>query len=264
MPGLNTRIGKSTTCLTTIRRYLTQTVTTIRFLLWQSQRLMGVMAKIGRRSGPERNAKTSRPGGARSKGRESWRRLFQRGRRNLRSAEGFIGMARQIIDVCETIAREHPIRAVHEMQRVAGLLDEAAKRFARVAECITETYDRIAEAPGESGDAPARMIADIQSWIETGTKLALVGNRFDKSFAELIDYAQSGNAPLDMSELHRRRVHPVPVIARHPAPRVLSVENDRIFSIHVRRQRSVLVTVAEAPRRVSRGRAPPLVSTCPL
>ena len=173
-------------------------------------------------------------------------------------------MARQIIDVCETIALEHPIKAVHEMYRVTGLLVEAADRLARLSNCICETYDRIAEAPASAGDAPARMIADLQSWIETGTKLALLGNRFDRSFAELIDYAQSGNAPLDMSELIKRRVHPVPVLARHPAPKVLSIENDRIFRIHVRRQRPACLAVAEAPKRVSRGRAPPPVSICLL
>jgi hypothetical protein len=227
------------------------------------------MTNVGRRTALVRNARKSRPAGVRScgsrlKGRESWRRLFQRGKRNLRSAEGFLGMARQIIERCEAIAVEHPIRAIHDMQRVTGLLVEATQRFGRVLECICETHDRIAEAPLEAGDAPARMIADLQSWIETGTKLTQLGNRFDKSFAELIEYAQSGNAPLDMSELLRRRVHPVPVLARHPAPKVLSIENDRIFCIHVRRQRSVHVTVAEAPTRVSRGRAPPLVSTCSL
>ncbi len=227
------------------------------------------MTNANRRQAPGRNAKKSRRArvrsrGSRVKGRESWHRLFQRGRRNLRSAEGFIGMARQIIERCETIALEHPIKAVHDMYRVTGLLVEATKRFGRVLECICETYDRIAEAPGECVDAPALMIADMQSWIETGTKLALLGNRFDKSFAELIEHVQSGNAPLDMSELHKRRVHPVPVLARHPAPKVLSVENDRIFRIHVRRQRPTRLAVAEAPTRVSRGRAPPLVSTCPL
>jgi len=216
-----------------------------------------------------KNAKTSRRGGVRSggsrlKGRESWHRLFQRGRRNLRSAEGFIGMARRIIDVCETIALEHPIKAVHDMYRVTGLLVEAADRLARLSKCICETYDRIAEAPAYAGEAPARMIADLQAWIETGTKLALLGNRFDKSFGELIDYAQSGNAPLDMSELIKRRVHPVPVLARLPAPRVLSIENDRIFRIHVRRHRPAPLAVAEAPKRVSRGRAPPPVSICSL
>jgi len=213
---------------------------------------------------PGGDANTSRRPALRLKGRESWRRLFHRGRQNLRSAEGFIGMARQIIDVCETIALEHPIKAVHDMHRVTGLLVEAADRLDRLGKCIRETYDRIAEAPAYAGDAPARMIADMQSWVETGTELALLGNRFDKSFAELIEYAQSGNAPLDMSELLKRRVHPIPVLARHPRPRVLSVENDRIFRIHVRRQRPSILAVAEAPKRVSRGRAPPPVSICSL
>jgi hypothetical protein len=218
---------------------------------------------------PGRNAKTSQRGGVRSgrsrlKGRESWHRLFQRGRRNLRSAEGFIGMARQIIERCETIALEHPIRAVHDMYRVTGLLADAADRLARFSKCISETYDRIAEAPAYAGDAPLRMIADLQSWIETGTKLAVLGNRFEKSFGELVDYAHSGYAPLDMSELIKRRVHPVPVLARHPAPKVLSIENGRIFRIHVRRQRPSILAVAEAPKRVSRGRAPPPVSICSL
>jgi hypothetical protein len=227
------------------------------------------MTNATRRPAPGRNAKTSRQGGVRPrgsrlKGRESWRRLLQRGKRNLRSAEGFIGMARQIIDVCETIAAEHPIKAIHDMQRVTRLLVEAADRLARMGKCICDTYDRIAEAPEYAGDAPARMIADLQSWIETGTKLALLGNRFDKSFAELIEYAQSGNAPLDMSELLKRRVHPVPVLAKHPRAKVLSLENDRIFRIHVRRQRPACLAVAEAPTRVSRGRAPPLVATCSL
>ena len=221
---------------------------------------------IGAASG--KNAKTSRRGGVRSdgspKGRESWRRLFQRGRRNLQSAEGFIGMARQIIERCETIAVEHPIKAVHDMHRVTGLLVEAADRLDRLSKCIRQTYDRVAEAPAYAGDAPARMIADMQSWIDTGTRLALLGNRFDKSFAELIDYAQSGNAPLDMSELIKRRVHPIPVLAKHPRPKVLSVENDRIFRIHVRRQRPSSLAVAEAPKRVCRGRAPPPVSICSL
>jgi len=227
------------------------------------------MTNANRRPASGRNARKSRRAGMRSRGlrlqgRESLRRLFQRSRRNLRSAEGFIGMARQIIERCETIALEHPIRAIHDMQRVTGLLVEATQRFGRVLDCICETHDRIAEAPLECADAPARMISDLQNWIETGTKLALLGNRFDKSFAELIDYALSGNAPLDMSELLKRRIHPVPVLAKHPRPKVLSLENDRIFRIHVRRQRPACLAVAEAPTRVSRGRAPPLVSTCSL
>ncbi len=134
------------------------------------------MADMQIGAAPGGNANQSRRAGLRSsqlrlKGRESWRRLFRRGRRNLQSAEGFIGMARRIIDACETIALEHPIKAVHDMYRVAGLLAEAADRLARLSKCIGETYDRIAEAPGQCSDAPARMIANLQarSWPCSGT-----------------------------------------------------------------------------------------------
>src|SRR5258706_543586 len=97
-------------------------------------------------------------------------------------------------------------------------------------------------------------MTDVQIGAAPGgsAKQALLGNRFDKSFAELIEYAQSGAAPLDMSELIKRRLHPVPVLARHPSPRVLSIENDRIFRTHVRRQRPSSFAVVEAPKRVSR------------
>ena len=173
-------------------------------------------------------------------------------------------MSRQIVDECETLAVEHPILATHKMQRASGFLVEAADRLGRSAEWMNETTARIAEVPEEAGDAPARMIAAMERWVEALRQLAMLSNRFDKSFGELMDYVKGGTAPLDLSELLKRRIHPVPVLARHPAPKVLSIENDRICRIHVRRQRSVRVTVAEAPRRVSRGRAPPLVSTCSL
>lgn len=171
-------------------------------------------------------------------------------------------MSRRIIDECETLAVEHPILATHKMQRASGLLVEAAERLEHSTVFMSETNARIAEAPVDAGDAPARMIAAMERWIEAARQLAMLSNRFDETFAELKAYVKGGTAPLDLSELLRRRTHPVPVLARHPAPRVLSLENDRIFCIHVRRQRPARLAVAEAPRRVSRGRAPPLVSTC--
>jgi hypothetical protein len=171
-------------------------------------------------------------------------------------------MSRRLIDECGTIAAEHPILATHKMQRASGLLVEAAERLECSTIWMNETTARITEAPEDAGHAPARMIAAMERWIEAVGQLAMLSKRFDETFAELMDYVKGGTAPLDLSELLKRRIHPVPVLARHPSPRVLSIENDRICCIHVRRQRSVRVTVAEAPRRVSRGRAPPLVSTC--
>lgn len=169
-------------------------------------------------------------------------------------------MSRRLIDECETLAVEHPILATHKMQRASGFLAEAAERLELSTVWMNETTARIAEAPEDAGDSPARMIAAMERWIEAARQLAMLSNRFDETFAELMDYVKGGTAPLDLSELLKRRTHPVPVLARHPSPRVLSIENDRICCIHVRRQRPVRLAVAEAPKRVSRGRAPPLVS----
>jgi hypothetical protein len=203
------------------------------------------------------------PGSRRGHG-ESWRRSFRGAGNAIDSTERRIAICRRIIDDCETILAEHPMLATHKMQRASGLLCEAAERLERSIVCMSATNARIAEAPADANEAPARMIAAMERWIEAARQLAMISNRFDEAFAALSDYINSGTAPIDISELLKRRVHPVPVLARHPAPQVLSIENDRIFCIHLRRQRSVRVTVAEAPRRVSRGRAPPLVSTCSL
>jgi hypothetical protein len=98
-------------------------------------------------------------------------------------------------------------------------------------------------------------------------KLVMLSNRLDDSSSALVDYVKGGTAPLDLSEL-LPKPGPAPrrisFIVRRPSLKFLSVENRRVFCIHVRRQRSARVTVAEAPRRIVRGRAPPIVSTCSL
>jgi hypothetical protein len=129
------------------------------------------------------------------------------------------------------------------------------------------TFDNIERAPLFAGDAPQLMIAAMTRWIDAATRLAMLSNRLDDSFTSLTDYVKGGSAPLDLSELLPNR-GPAPkrisFSVRPPSLKFLSVENRRVFCIHVRRQRSARITVAEAPRRIFRGRAPPIVSTCPL
>jgi hypothetical protein len=225
------------------------------------------MTNASIRSASGGNAKKSRWAGVRSSGllrngAESWRRPFRRTERAIDSTERLIERSRQLIDACETFVAEHPIRATRDLQRASGLIAEATERLGRGIACMNETSNRLAEAPANAGDAPARMTDAMARWIVAAQQLAMLSNRLDETFAELFDYVKGGNAPLDLSELLKKRPAPRPVIIRHPSPKVLSVESGRIFRIHVRRQRSARVTVAEAPRRIFRGRAPPLVSTC--
>jgi hypothetical protein len=171
------------------------------------------------------------------------------------------------IDACETIAAEHPLRAGRQLDQVSGWLVEASEQLVRGAKALSEANDQVARVPAYAGGAPRMLIVATARWIDAATKLATLSNRLDDSSAALVDYVKGGAAPLDLSELFPKPISAprrISFIVRRPSLKSLSIENSRIFCIHVRRQRSARVTVAEAPRRISRGRAPPFVSTCSL
>jgi len=200
--------------------------------------------------------------------RQSWIRSLRRTRRAIAGSLRLIDQSCRVLNACERLAVDHPIRATRQFQRICGWLGEATARLERGAECLRATNDSVALVPAYAGDAPGLMIDVVARWIDAAEKLEAISNRWDDSFTVLIGYVDGGTAPLDLSELYRR-IGPAPgrirlIIRRRPSLKLLSRENSRVFCIHVRRQRSVRLTVAEAPRRIFRGRAPPFLSTCSL
>ena len=222
------------------------------------------------RSACRRNAKTSRRGGVRSCGsgrkrQERWIRPFRRTHRAIDSTLRLIALSRWLLNECETFAGVRPLWTTRQLVRISGRLAEAAGRLERGAECWSAAHDCIAHAPADAGGAPERMIGAIGDWIDAATQLAVLSNRLEDTSARLLAYIKADPAPLDLEKVLRKE-GPAPkrIVFRLPSPKVLSIENNRIFCIHVRRQRSARLTLAEAPRRIVRGRAPPLVSTCSL
>ena len=221
-------------------------------------------ALIGAGSG--KNANDSRRAGLRSCERHhhspSWERPFRRTGRDIDASLRLLGSSRRIIDACEKLALEHPILATHLLQRVSSRLARVAELLGNGVEGLNETTNCVALSPAEAGDAPEQMIAATQRWIEAATQLAALSNRLDDTFAGLVDYAMGGTAPLDLSEVFGKSGPAPAFITSRPSLKVLSIESGRIFCIHLRRLRSARLTIADAPRRVFRGRAPPLVSAC--
>jgi hypothetical protein len=203
----------------------------------------------------------------RREGRRSWARPYRRTRRAIDVTVRLIESSCRAIDACETFAGEHPLRASCQMEQVSGWIAEASEQLGHGARELSATFDQIERAPLFAGDAPRLWIVAMARWIDAAARLATVSNRFDDSFTSLMDYVKGGTAPLDLAELFPtpgsapRRIS---FIVRNPSLAFLSRENRRVFCIHVRRQRSARLTVAEAPRRIFRGRAPPIVSTCSL
>src|SRR5258708_205166 len=199
---------------------------------------------------------------------QSWIQSLRRTRRAIAGSVRLIDRPCRVLNACEKIAADHPIRATRQFQRICGWLGEATARLGRGAACLRATNNSVALAPAYAGDAPGLMIDAVARWIDAAEKLDAISNRWDDSFTALIGYIESGTAPLDLSELYRR-IGPNPalirlIIRRRPSLKFLSRESRRIFCIHVRRQRSARVTVTEAPKRIFRGRAPPFLSTCSL
>ncbi len=215
---------------------------------------------------PGRNANDSRRAGLRScelhHHSRSWERPILHTVRVIDASLRLIGSSRRIIEASESLASEHPVRAAHQLERVAGLLAKAAELLQSGVDGLNETTNRVALSPAEAGDAPERLIAATQRWVDAAAQLAALSNRFDDTFAALLDYVNGGTAPLDLSEVFGKSGPAPTFITTRPSVKVLSIESGRIFCIHLRRLRSARLTVADAPKRVFRGRAPPFVSSC--
>ncbi|HSY50554.1 MAG TPA: hypothetical protein VLC46_17240 [Thermoanaerobaculia bacterium] len=226
-----------------------------------------IMVETEIRAASGKNANNSRWAGLRLRGsdRQSWARPLQRTCCAIDTSFRLLDSSRTVIDACESFAGERPIGATRQLECVWGWLANVAKELARGAAGLDQIVDCMAQSPEDAGDAPERLIEATSRWIEAAALLAALSNRLEDTFSGLVDYVKSGAAPLDLDVLFRNGLAAPRTIAARQLPLKLVLrESSRIFCIHIRRQRSVRVTVMEAPRRIFRGRAPPSVSTCSL
>jgi hypothetical protein len=220
-----------------------------------------------------RNASDSRRAGLRSRAsdrhcRHSWTRPFRRTRRAIACSLRLIDSSCRVIEAAERFAQGRPIRAVRQLEVLSDWVIEAAEELDRAARGLRETTDRAAESPEMSLEAPQKLVETTAQWIAAAGQLAAFSARLDDTSAWLFDSIKSGAIPIPLQEQTAdagKTPATIPLIARPVvAPRWLSDESDDVPCIPVRRRRSTRPTVAEAARRIFRGRAPPRVSTCSL
>ena len=205
--------------------------------------------------------------GLRRERRRSWIRPLRRMQRAIEVTQRLLESSCRVINACQTAAVEHPIRSTRQLEKVAGWLVEASEQLGRGAEGLKTTSYQLERFPADAAGAPDQIIMATYNWIGTVSMLAVVSGRLDESLAFLARYVNDATAPLDLAELFPKPA-PAPrricFAVRRPSLKFLSRENSRVFCIHIRRQRPGRLTVAEAPRRIFRGRAPPSLSTCSL
>ena len=224
------------------------------------------MADVQIAAVPRGNASNSRPAGVRQRdGGPSWLGPLRRTRYAILASLRMIESSGKVVDACEGFAGRRPLRATRQLEHVSARLVKVTARLQRGVDSLNEANYRLALSPFDAGDAPGRLIEATERWIDAATRLAVLSNRLDDTFSGVLDDVKGGDAPLDLDELLGND-GPTPrrITTHSRVATLVSLENSRIFCIHLRRRRSPRLTVAEAPKRVSRGRAPPIVSTCPL
>lgn len=192
--------------------------------------------------------------------RAGWVRPLRRARRALGSTMRRIEESCRLLDASECLGRQRPLRASHQLILVYKRMTEAGQRLVRANLCIQETLSCIRQAPESAGGAPKPVMLAMLQATDAAVQLHAVMARLSGTSTWLA--AVSDTAPA--SAFRPLIVPPRPPAARWFLEYCPSRPIDRIQQLLKRRRPAVAVTVAEAPKRVSRGRAPPFVSICLL
>lgn len=229
-----------------------------------------VVSGISSSSASETNANHPRRAGAYPCGadrvrRLSWTRPLRRTRQAIERSLRLIEESGHVIEAAERFAARRPLRAAREYERVSVCLAQATAQLSCAVRALSVTTAKIELSPAQASDAPPFLLDAVIRWAGAAGKLAVLSDRLDDTFGLILDSIAAGT-PLDFSELFRNPdVAARRVISLRPLrARRLSAANGSIFVMRNRRRGSVRITVAEAARRISRGRAPPLAATCPL
>ncbi len=231
------------------------------------------MTNVNRRPSSRKDAKNSRRARLRSRAaargqRQLWRDPMRRMRSAIQSSFRLIETCSSIIDDTARLAAARPIRATRRLQRVAGLLAHAVTHLARAAHGLQATAESAALTPETASEAPGLLIESTLLWVDAAEQLNAVSERFDEAFATLLASVESGAVPIDFAELSRdsrpavaaQRINPVRLFLAWNR----SHKSDCARFFLKRRRRFAPAAVAEAAKKVFRGRAPPLVSICSL
>ena len=230
------------------------------------------MANADSSPASRKSAKHSRRAGLRSCAsdrdrRRSWTRPFRRTVRAIKRTFRLIDSSLRVIEASERLATGRPVLATRQLQLVVGWLAEAASELECATRGLRSTADHAALLPELALDAPRMLVDAAKDWMDAALQLAALSDRFDDTFAWLLDSVLSGAIPIPPEEQMPDDGKPVTALRLTPTRRLppdwFGYQRYVTPCIPDRR-RSARLAVVEAVRRVSRGRAPPSVSTCSL
>ncbi|HEY6136875.1 MAG TPA: hypothetical protein VI670_03840 [Thermoanaerobaculia bacterium] len=164
-----------------------------------------------------------------------------------------------MIEESSRIATQRPFATTVQLLRVSRWLAAATAHLRRAEIRLQDTQQSLALAPEEGRGAPEMVFAATQQWIVATARLLAAQDRLEMVMAEVLRSAKAG-----VVDPRPAMPAPRPAAARWFLRYCPSPPGNRIRILLQRRRRPACTAPADAPRRVSRGRAPPFDSTCPL
>jgi hypothetical protein len=165
-----------------------------------------------------------------------------------------IDCSRRVIEASERLVGRQPLRAPGELLRVANWLSDAVVQLHRASVRLEETSNCLALAPEPIPEAPALVVDATLDWFGASAWLLATQDRLGDLTARVVRCLGG-----------ERYITLRPAAPRWSRQYCQSRPSDRILRQLLKRRRRVApAAVAEAPRRISRGRAPPFVSICLL
>jgi len=188
-----------------------------------------------------------------------WERLLRRSIRALQSTQRLIATSYDAMRVADSAPAGRLLTAWRRLVLVPDWMYQAQQSLDRAMGFLQQAIGAMALAPRM--DAPAQMIRQSQRLMQATSQLALLSGDAMDALGRLrsaLDAASENAAAEEQTDLPPI-VEPDPDW-RHSFLGCLDLLSDRLRSLK-RRRRSPL-RVAGAPRRISRGRAPPLAAIC--
>jgi hypothetical protein len=185
-----------------------------------------------------------------------WERPLRKVHDNVTSSFLLISTALTLMRTSRRHGAHRPLWRAQQLNRAALRLTLAADHIHRATNAMEEAKTSLAGARESDASAAERLAADAQRMQRATAALNMVTSQLDAAVAD------SAVADAVLLERSGHVADARPEITAPPP--VIRLSHDDSPRLPLRRRRSVLGTIEDAVRRVCRGRAPPMVSLCPL
>lgn len=180
-----------------------------------------------------------------------WFRPLRTMHRAVDSSKRLISRAHAVIEASRSSAKQRPLWTARQLNQASRLLMDAADQLYRATDAMLEAKAALVFASEGERFAPERLAEDAKRMLDAAGDLNMVTIELDVAVANALLLERAGYVADSR-----------PVITAPPLG--IRLSHDDSPPLPLRRRRSVLATIEEAVRRVCRGRAPPMVSLCPL